>query len=434
MYGFRSAMTTTDSGTGNLTCAAVSGRRTLLDAVNNVTNTWVTYEIEHTNGTEWECGRAQIGSGNVLTNRSPEQSSNNNGLVAFSTGVKRVFLTPTPDSIRFAAQGQLPTTAGTSTAYTLAMSPKMNKLYDGMIVYGIANAACGDNPTMAVDSTGALSMVKGTNAVALKSGDFQTNDLLELMYDSTSGGRWRVLSALGDGAWLSVASAATVDLGAQPSLNILVTGTTTITSFGTTKSGASYAVRFAGALTLTHNATSLIIPGGGNITTAAGDIALVSSLGSGNWIVESYQPASGGCIGTKTNNNAAAGQVGEYVESVVAGVSYPTSTQYGDTTSISLPAGDWDVTLVASSYNNGATVTSVAHGISTTSGNSATGLTLGSNMVEIPPPNSSYKSPAAIPAYRISLASTTTVYAKMQASYSVATPNCAVRLSARRVR
>lgn len=90
-----------------------------------------------------------------------------------------------------------------------------------------------------------------------------------------------------------LASAATTDLGTVGTTNVRVTGTTPITSFGTSASGLRKHVRFAGVLTLTHNATSLIIPGGGNKTTAANDIAVVRSLGSGNWIVESYVHANG---------------------------------------------------------------------------------------------------------------------------------------------
>jgi hypothetical protein len=50
---------------------------------------------------------------------------------------------------------------------------------------------------------------------------------------------------------------------------------------------------FAGALTFTHNATSLILPGAANITTAAGDVAWMESLGSGNWRCLVYMPAAG---------------------------------------------------------------------------------------------------------------------------------------------
>lgn len=92
----------------------------------------------------------------------------------------------------------------------------------------------------------------------------------------------------------AIASAVTVDLGAIATGNYgHITGTTTITSFGTVAAGVSRTVVFDGALTLTHNATSLILPGGANITTAAGDVAEFVSEGSGNWRCASYVKASG---------------------------------------------------------------------------------------------------------------------------------------------
>lgn len=94
----------------------------------------------------------------------------------------------------------------------------------------------------------------------------------------------------------TVASATTTDIGAATSLNVSITGTTTITGLGTVAAGTHRYCRFTGALTLTHNATSLILPGGANITTAAGDRMLAESLGSGNWVVVFYQKADGTAI------------------------------------------------------------------------------------------------------------------------------------------
>jgi hypothetical protein len=98
-----------------------------------------------------------------------------------------------------------------------------------------------------------------------------------------------------DDPWSSVASASTVDLGAINSRNALITGTTTITSFGNTGGeGRAYRVRFGGALTLTHNAPSLILPTAANIVTAAGDTAeFVKESGTGNWRCTDYQRANG---------------------------------------------------------------------------------------------------------------------------------------------
>ena len=115
-------------------------------------------------------------------------------------------------------------------------------------------------------------------------------------------------------AWTDLASAATTDIGAVNTQNIRITGTTTITSFGTAASGRRQ-LRFAGALTLTHNATSLILPGGSNITTAAGDTAVAVSLGGGNWVVTDYQFASGdivaraGSLRSQLSGAATTGQV-----------------------------------------------------------------------------------------------------------------------------
>src|SRR3990167_2125625 len=68
-----------------------------------------------------------------------------------------------------------------------------------------------------------------------------------------------------------VASAATINLDTATGDFVHVTGTTTITAV-TLTSGDACVVVFDGALTLTHHATTLILPQGVNITTAAGDV------------------------------------------------------------------------------------------------------------------------------------------------------------------
>ncbi len=91
----------------------------------------------------------------------------------------------------------------------------------------------------------------------------------------------------------NIASAGTTDIGAATGNYVNVTGTTTITALGTIQAGTRRIVNFTGALTLTYNATSLILPGAANITTVAGDVAEFVSLGSGNWICTSYQGSVG---------------------------------------------------------------------------------------------------------------------------------------------
>lgn len=115
-----------------------------------------------------------------------------------------------------------------------------------------------------------------------------------------------VVRALASSA--SVASAATVDLGAiDTATHITITGAVTITSFGTVSAGIYKWVTFNGALTLTHG--SITLPGTGNITTASGDWALMLSAGAGVWRCLVYQRATGYPLvanGTLSDGTAAA--------------------------------------------------------------------------------------------------------------------------------
>lgn len=113
---------------------------------------------------------------------------------------------------------------------------------------------------------------------------------------------WSITAPLGVAAAqpsVDVASATTTNIYAAGSVNARITGTTTITAFDVAPAGSpEIEVRFAGILTLTHNATSLILPGGVNITTAAGDLATFLSEGSGNWRCTKYVRAATGFVGS----------------------------------------------------------------------------------------------------------------------------------------
>lgn len=96
-----------------------------------------------------------------------------------------------------------------------------------------------------------------------------------------------------------IASATTTDLGAVEGLFHDITGTTTITGFGTVRAGVWKVIKFEGILTLTNSA-SLILPGAANITTADGDMLMATSEGSGTWRVNWYTRAAGGTYATLT--------------------------------------------------------------------------------------------------------------------------------------
>jgi hypothetical protein len=90
-----------------------------------------------------------------------------------------------------------------------------------------------------------------------------------------------------------IASATTTDIGAATGNYVVVTGTTTITGLGTVQAGTRRVVEFSGILTLTHNATSLILPNATSIVTEAGDVATFLSEGSGNWRMTGLLRAAG---------------------------------------------------------------------------------------------------------------------------------------------
>lgn len=94
-----------------------------------------------------------------------------------------------------------------------------------------------------------------------------------------------------------IASATTVDLSTATGNYVHITGSTgPITSFGTVSAGIRFLLVFDSTPTITHNGTSLILPGTANIVAEAGDSAEVVSLGAGNWRCLWYTRASGTTI------------------------------------------------------------------------------------------------------------------------------------------
>jgi hypothetical protein len=115
-----------------------------------------------------------------------------------------------------------------------------------------------------------------------------------LDYNGTNWVNRRHLSSLGS----NIASASTTALGAADSDFVTVTGTTGITSFGTpaTFSRKHIWAVFSGIVTLTHNATSLILPGAENYTTAAGDVLECVHISGANWRVVTIPKANGTAV------------------------------------------------------------------------------------------------------------------------------------------
>jgi len=205
------------------------------------------------------------------------------------------------------------TVGGTGNAITLAYAVAPASYVQGEKYAFKAIAANSGATTVNVNGLGAKSVFKKTLAgtTACTGNEIQNGDLVELEYDGTqfqimgqaanagsfAGGTLTLATNMSGAAFneglVSLASAATMAIGAAGGNYITVTGTTAITAFDTVQAGTERTLEFQGALTLTNNA-AIILPGGANIATAAGDTAIFRSEGSGNWRCVSYQrgPAS----------------------------------------------------------------------------------------------------------------------------------------------
>jgi hypothetical protein len=231
---------------------------------------------------------------------------------------------------------------GTADVITATYTPVITALVQGMILGVRATAAnATTTPTFSPNGLTAYTIIKG-NGAALAAGDIvgDGHELL-LRYDSTNT-RWCLLNpfpAAAAGAspadtttagiselatttevltgtaatniavtpdalaalWeqgSDIASGGTISVGEGGYFH--VTGTTTITDidFGTTKAGRRAKLVFDGILTLTHHSTTLILPTGANITTAAGDTCEVVSEGGDNVRVVNYQRKDGTALAT----------------------------------------------------------------------------------------------------------------------------------------
>ncbi len=168
----------------------------------------------------------------------------------------------------------------------------------------------------------------------------------------------------------------------------------------------------------------------GGTTPAAGAFTTLSSSG-----VTALK-------GSITNDSAAAGNIGEFITATVA-VGSPvalTNATGANVTSISLTAGDWDVSAQVDFILTGATSTSHQSGISLTTGtlpSQAGGSGLGTDALAVLPMPTTVLSGTLtqpIPPVRISLSATTTVYLVAQAAFSVGSESSYGTIRARRAR
>jgi hypothetical protein len=179
----------------------------------------------------------------------------------------------------------------------------------------------------------------------------------------------------------------------------------------------------ANSITALTGAVTAFGPGSANSGFTAG------TTGTGA-VVLAKSPA---IHGTTTNDNAAAGVIGEYISAdVVTPGSSQTSGAVGDIASIALTAGDWDVEGVIVFQPAGGTL--------------ATAYEAWVNNASATPPAQEFRSVQQIsfaagagqnlaaPRRRFSLAASGTIYLSCYLTFSISTMTAYGQVSARRVR
>jgi hypothetical protein len=140
-----------------------------------------------------------------------------------------------------------------------------------------------------------------------------------------------------------------------------------------------------------------------------------------------------GCDGTI---DSLSGFVGEYIsasDSTLGNIGLTTVWQ--DQVSISLTAGDWDITGSAFFIANGATLTDgYGVAVSINSGNTTTDHVFGNNVLYGAISTGTIVSSSSTVVYRLLLSAMTTVYLKTVATYTGGPPQALGTIKARRVR
>ncbi|MHA6138525.1 phage tail protein [Pseudomonas mohnii] len=201
-----------------------------------------------------------------------------------------------------AVLGTDPTLAGVRDALNLTTTDGLSEGTTNLYFTAARVIAAALTGLVSTDNT----PVVATDSIVVAAGKLQAQVAAAL---PKAGGT--LTGPINDAPTQTIASAATVDIGAANSNVIAISGTTTITGLGTIAAGARRTVRFLGSLILAHNAASLILQGSANITTAANDTAEFLSLGAGNWFCLRYSLATEKALPFSFNRSNILGTVGQ---------------------------------------------------------------------------------------------------------------------------
>lgn len=139
--------------------------------------------------------------------------------------------------------------------------------------------------------------------------------------------------------------------------------------------------------------------------------------------------------GTATNDDPAAGYIGQVITATATGVSYANANNYNDVATVPLTAGDWLVSGAVATQNGTAVAPLDSYAaIGTASGTNATGQVAGDTEFANGPPDANNERTTTIPSRRYSLSGSQTLYLKGRCNRTSGTPTGSGRITAVRIR
>lgn len=312
------------------------------------------------------------------------------------------------------ATGAFQNVSGVGSANQVLVSNGAGLLPTWQSVPGLTPAALtkvdDTNVTLTLGGTPSTSLLQATSITAGWTGQLGL----------TRGGTAASLTASNGGIVYSTASALAILSGTATAGQMLQSGASTTPAWSTSTYPASNAIN-----TLIYASSANVMAA---LATANSGVLVTSATG-----VPSI--SNGGQIpGTTTNNDASAGNFGEYISaSVVSGSAVSMTSPTAKTiTSISLTAGDWDVdTFMGTVAGAGTVISALTVGASLTTNVSASEL---NNSILYNPLIANNVPTLCGPTTRFSLSATTTIYLVGLLVFTVSTAGAFGQIRARRVR
>lgn len=163
---------------------------------------------------------------------------------------------------------------------------------DPAITYADFGGKVANTNPIVLDSTGSALIYWANQFYTLTLTD--SNNVQQFSVDGVGPGPTGSSTAGGIGAATQIASNLLVDLGTVSTQFAEITGTNTITNFGSTATlnAPLYLIKFDSPLIVTASG-NILTPTGQNITTAQNDHAWLEYLGNGTWRIFDYMSADG---------------------------------------------------------------------------------------------------------------------------------------------